>query len=111
MARPSTVHSDSAWRRSFGALPLSALALGLGLALPAAGAPTLPSSFAVASESPVATKQAARLLESGGNAVDAAVLAALVSGFTNPSSSGIGGGGFALVYSARDQRTTALDFR
>jgi gamma-glutamyltranspeptidase/glutathione hydrolase len=35
----------------------------------------------------------------------------LVSGFANPSSSGIGGGGFALVWSARDKRASFLDFR
>lgn len=67
--------------------------------------------FAVASESPAATKEASKLLAAGGNAFDAAVLAALVAGFTNPQSSGIGGGGFALVWSAREQQAYALDFR
>jgi gamma-glutamyltranspeptidase/glutathione hydrolase len=85
--------------------------LGLAVALPAVGAPPNVATLAVATESPTATKEAARLLEAGGNAVDAAVLAALISGFTNPSSSGIGGGGFALVYSARDKQVSALDFR
>src|SRR5688500_2877235 len=87
------------------------LALGLVFSAPALSAPARATQLAVASESPGATKQAVRLLESGGNAIDAAVLAALVSGFTNPSSSGIGGGGFALVWSARDRRVTLLDFR
>ena len=87
------------------------LASGLAISLPALSAPPPRAPYAVATESPGATKQAARLLESGGNAIDAAVLAAFVSGFTNPTSSGIGGGGFALVYSARDKRVSVLDFR
>jgi gamma-glutamyltranspeptidase/glutathione hydrolase len=93
------------------ALVGSYLALGLVFTAPALSAPDRPKQFAVASESPGATKQAIRLLENGGNAIDAAVLAALVSGFTNPTSSGMGGGGFALVWSARDRRVTLLDFR
>ncbi|HYJ08271.1 MAG TPA: gamma-glutamyltransferase [Polyangiaceae bacterium] len=95
---------------AFGLLPV---VLGMGVALPAIGAPsaTATAPFAVATESPTATRQAARLLEAGGNAFDAAVLAALISGYTNPSSSGIGGGGFALVFSARDKESSILDFR
>jgi len=34
-----------------------------------------------------------------------------VAGVASPSSSGIGGGGFALVWSAKDKKVTALDFR
>jgi gamma-glutamyltranspeptidase/glutathione hydrolase len=87
------------------------LAVSLAVSVPALSAAEPSGSFAVATESPAATKQASRLLEAGGNAIDAAVLAALVSGFTNPSASGIGGGGFALVWSARDKRVFVLDFR
>jgi gamma-glutamyltranspeptidase/glutathione hydrolase len=83
----------------------------LAVSAPALSAPVRVAQFAIASESPGATKQAARVLEAGGNAIDAAVVAALVSGFTNPTSSGIGGGGFALVWSARDKHATVLDFR
>ncbi len=93
------------------AWPCALLAMGLLFSAPALSAPQPRAPFAIATESPGATKQAARLLESGGNAIDAAVLAALISGFSNPSSSGIGGGGFALVYSARDKRVSVLDFR
>ncbi|MDF3072043.1 MAG: uncharacterized protein K0R38_7644, partial [Polyangiaceae bacterium] len=75
------------------------------------GAEPAKKAYGVATESPGATKEASRVLDAGGNAFDAAVVAALVAGFTNPSSSGIGGGGFALVWSARDQKASVLDFR
>ncbi len=67
--------------------------------------------YGVATESPGATREAGRVLAAGGNAIDAAICAALVSGFTNPSSSGIGGGGFALIWSARDRQPFIVDFR
>jgi gamma-glutamyltranspeptidase / glutathione hydrolase len=88
-------------------------ALGAGLVgvAPNVSAQVASKPYAVATESPGATREASRVLEAGGNAIDAAVCAALVAGFTNPSSSGIGGGGFALVWSARDKKPIILDFR
>jgi gamma-glutamyltranspeptidase/glutathione hydrolase len=93
-----------------------ALSVALGAAALVALVPNVEAaapgtSYGVSTESPSATREASRLLEAGGNAFDAAVLAALVTGFANPSSSGIGGGGFALVWSARDQKPYLLDFR
>jgi gamma-glutamyltranspeptidase/glutathione hydrolase len=79
--------------------------------VPQLGAAPPARSYGVATESPAATREASRVLAAGGNAVDAAVCAALVAGFANPTSSGIGGGGFALVYSARDHEPFLLDFR
>lgn len=100
--------------RSRAALPalLVAVAVALSASLPdASAAPPAPQSFAVASESPGATREAARVLTAGGNAFDAMVTATLVSGFTNPASSGLGGGGFVTLYSARDDKALVLDFR
>jgi gamma-glutamyltranspeptidase/glutathione hydrolase len=89
---------------------LGAVGLLLSLVPRVVAAPPI-RSYAVATESPNATREAGRVLASGGNAFDAAVTAALVSGFANPSSSGIGGGGFALVWSAREQKPFIFDFR
>jgi gamma-glutamyltranspeptidase/glutathione hydrolase len=104
------------------ALVGSLLGAGLSTSVPSIGAEAAPGAegakpeparkpYGIATESPGATREASRVLEAGGNAFDAAVVAALVAGFTNPSSSGIGGGGFALVWSARDQKASVLDFR
>src|SRR5215213_11335843 len=52
----------------------------------------------------------ARILEAGGNAVDAAVGAALVSWVAESPLTGPGAGGFMLVHRARDRSTRVFDF-
>ena len=69
---------------------------------------------AAATVETLATRAAIDVLEDGGNAVDATVAAAAVLGVTEPFSSGIGGGGFMVVYRAKgrpDGRVTTIDHR
>ncbi len=64
----------------------------------------------VASQHYAASDVGARVLADGGNAVDAAVAASLAIGTVEPWMSGLGGGGFMLVYRARENRVDAVDF-
>jgi gamma-glutamyltranspeptidase/glutathione hydrolase len=65
----------------------------------------------VASDSRLASQAGVRVLAAGGNAADAACATALALGVVNPFASGLGGGGFALIYSANTGKVEALDFR
>ncbi|MEM7082619.1 MAG: gamma-glutamyltransferase [Pseudomonadota bacterium] len=59
-----------------------------------------------ATANPHATAAAVEMLERGGHAVDAAIAAHAVLGLVEPQSSGIGGGGFMLVYERDGQALT-----
>jgi gamma-glutamyltranspeptidase/glutathione hydrolase len=65
----------------------------------------------VAAEHPLAADAGVKILKAGGNAIDAAVATALAVGVANPSSCGIGGGGFMLIYIAKTGNIYALDYR
>nr|WP_315483337.1 gamma-glutamyltransferase [uncultured Undibacterium sp.] len=66
---------------------------------------------AVASINETASLSALKILNQGGNAIDAAVAAAATLGVTDPFSCGIGGGGFMLIYLAKEKRFVVLDHR
>ena len=63
----------------------------------------------VAAESPLAAQAGARMLERGGNAVDAAIATNAVMGVVAPMSNGIGGDLFAIVYDAKANRLYGLN--
>jgi len=59
---------------------------------------------------PHATEVGVKVLEAGGNAVDAAVAVGFALAVTHPGAGNLGGGGFMLLRMA-DGRTTFIDFR
>lgn len=65
----------------------------------------------VAVSDPLATKAGADVLAKGGNAIDAASAIQFVLNVVEPQSSGIGGGGFMMVYVASEKKTYYLDAR
>ena len=65
----------------------------------------------VATSHALATKMALDILKKGGNAIDAAVTAGFALAVTQPRSGNIGGGGFMLISSEKNNRVIAIDYR
>jgi gamma-glutamyltranspeptidase/glutathione hydrolase len=63
----------------------------------------------VATSQPLATSAALRVLLEGGNAFDAAVVAAAVLNVTEPHMTGVGGDMFALFWAADEERLRGLN--
>lgn len=59
----------------------------------------------------LATQSAQDVLKKGGNAIDAAVTAAFSLAVTQPRSGNIGGGGFMLISSEKNNEVVAVDYR
>ncbi len=71
---------------------------------------TQSSGGIVASQSAIAARAGAECLATGGNAVDAAVVTGLALNATEPWMSGIGGGGYMVVYLAAELRAEVVGF-
>ncbi|HEX4782450.1 MAG TPA: gamma-glutamyltransferase [Usitatibacter sp.] len=65
----------------------------------------------VAAANPLAVEAGLRMLERGGNAIDAMVAVQLALNLVEPSSSGLGGGTFLMFYDAKAREIHALDGR
>ena len=63
----------------------------------------------VAAESPLAAQAGVRILEHGGNAVDAAIATNAMMGVVEPMMNGIGGDLFAIVYDAKANKLYGLN--
>jgi len=63
----------------------------------------------VAAESPLAAQAGVRILERGGNAVDAAIATNAMMGVVEPMMNGIGGDLFAIVYDAKANKLYGLN--
>ena len=66
---------------------------------------------AVASESEVCSNIGADVMRGNGTAIDAAIATLVCLGLIHPHCSGIGGGGYMLLYKRSTKTATYLDFR
>ena len=66
---------------------------------------------AVAADHPLASEVGVEVLKQGGNVVDAAAAVGFALSVLRPASSGIGGGGFMVVWNAQEQCCVTLDYR
>ena len=112
-------------QRSFLHVQCTALVLGLGFLAPLPSwskpvhTPGVPSNSdarsyrkgVVTAAHPLAAEAGAVVLENGGNAIDAAAVVQFVLNVVEPTSSGIGGGGFMGVHIANEDRTFFIDSR
>ena len=65
----------------------------------------------VVSQERIASQVGADILAQGGNAADAAVATGFALAVTLPQAGNIGGGGFMLLYLAKQDKTIAIDYR
>jgi len=73
--------------------------------------PVLASHGMAVAQEGTAAKIGVDVLRRGGNAVDAAVATGLALAVTLPRAGNLGGGGFMLVYLAKEKKTTVIDYR
>lgn len=73
--------------------------------------PAAPHKGAIASAYPLASQAGQEILAAGGNAFDAAVAVSAALAVVEPSSSGLGGGGFYLLHRHSDGMETMVDAR
>ena len=65
----------------------------------------------VSTQEALSTEIGVRILEKGGNAIDAAVAVGYAMSVALPRAGNLGGGGFMMIYLASENRVLALDYR
>jgi gamma-glutamyltranspeptidase/glutathione hydrolase len=73
--------------------------------------PVISEMGMVVSQEAIASQVGADILEAGGNAIDAAVATGFALAVTLPRAGNLGGGGFMMVYLAKENKTIAIDYR
>ena len=73
--------------------------------------PVVAQNGMVATQESIASEVGLKILQQGGNAVDAAVAVGFALAVTLPRAGNLGGGGFMLIYDAESGETVALDYR
>ncbi len=73
--------------------------------------PVLARHGMVVAQEGTAAKIGVDILRRGGNAVDAAVAVGFALAVTLPRAGNLGGGGFMLIYLAKEKKTVAIDYR
>jgi len=87
------------------------LLINKNLRLKKNGKPVIANNWMVVTANKKASEAAARVLHTGGNAIDAMITAQLVLGLVEPESSGLGGGAFLVYYDKNTKKITTLDGR
>ena len=73
--------------------------------------PVVAQNGMVASQEKLATQAGLKVLQEGGNAIDAAVTVGFALAVTLPRAGNIGGGGFMMIHLAENNQNIALDYR
>ena len=73
--------------------------------------PEIAKNFMVVSQNKYATEAGYKILEQGGNAIDASVAVGFALAVTLPRAGNLGGGGFMLIYKSDSQEISTIDYR